>query len=101
MDDFAAFVKMQIPRQDAYQTSQLCDGEGRLLMDFVGRLVTLQQDWQAICDRIGIPCSDLPKINVGNNRPYAEYYSRDLRDLVARHWSREIELFSLEFETGP
>lgn len=101
LDDFAAFVRMQIPRQDAYQTSQLCDGEGRLLMDYVGRLGTLQQDWQAICDRIGIPCSDLPMINVGNNRPYAEYYSRDLRDLVARHWSREIELFSLEFETGP
>ena len=101
LGSFAAFVKMQIPRKDAYQASQLCDAEGRLLMDYVGRLGTLQQDWQAICERVAIPCSELPMINVGNNRSYVEYYSAELRDLVARHWSREIEMFELEFESGP
>ena len=98
---FAAFVEMQIPRMDAYQTSQLCDGDGRLLMDYVGRLGNLQNDWQAICARIDIPCSGLPMINVGNSRPYVEYFTPKLRDLVAQHWSREIEMFGLEFETGP
>ena len=100
LGSFAAFVEMQIPRRDAYQTSQLCDGEGRLLMDFVGRLGNLQEDWQAICAHIGIPCTELPRINVGSYKSYVEYYSKDLCDLVARNWAREIEMFGFGFESG-
>lgn len=100
LGSFDAFVEMQISRRDAYQTSQLCDREGRLLMDFVGRLGNLQEDWQAICARIGIPCTELPRINVGSYKSYTEYYSKDLRDLVARNWAREIEMFGFGFESG-
>ena len=34
---FAPFIEMQIPRRDAYQINPLCDSEGNLLMDFVGK----------------------------------------------------------------
>ena len=94
---FAPFIEMQIPRRDAYQTSQLCDPQGNLLMDFVGKLETLDRDWKTICERIDIPHVELPRKNVSVRRPYTDYYTPETRDLVAKHWSREIELFGYEF----
>jgi hypothetical protein len=97
LEGFGEFVEMQIPRRDAYQLKQLCDRDGRLLMDFVGKLETLDEDWQTICERIGIPHVALPRKNVSVERPYTDYYTPELRDLVARHWAREIEQFGYEF----
>jgi hypothetical protein len=94
---FAPFIEMQIPRRDAYQVNQLCGSNGELLMDFVGKLETLDDDWKIICERIGIPHQELPRKNISVKRPYTDYYTPVSRDLVAKHWSREIELFGYEF----
>lgn len=94
---FAPFIEMQIPRRDAYQINPLCDSDGNLLMDYVGKLETLDEDWKTICERIGIPHVDLPRKNVSVKRPYTDYYTPETRDLVASHWSREIELFDYTF----
>ena len=88
---------MQIPRRDAYQVNQLCDAQGKLLMDYVGKLETLDEDWKFICERIGIPHVELPRKNVSVKRPYTDYYTPETRDLVARHWAQEIELFGYTF----
>ncbi len=55
LDGFKHFIEMQIPRKDAYQINMLCDRQGNLLMDFVGKLENLESDWQTVCTRIGIP----------------------------------------------
>ena len=94
---FPEFIEMQIPRRDAYQINQLTDREGRFLMDFVGKLETLDQDWETICKRTGIPHRELPRKNVSVSRPYTDYYTAETRDLVAKHWAREIEQFAYEF----
>ncbi|MBT8040905.1 MAG: sulfotransferase family protein [Gammaproteobacteria bacterium] len=98
LDGFASFIEMQIPRRDAYQVNQLCDSNGDLLMDFVGKLENLDDDWETICWRIGIPHVALPRKNVSVKRPYTDYYTPETRDLVARRWSREIELFGYTFD---
>ena len=94
---FEGFVEMQIPRRDAYQMNQLCDRDGNFLMDYVGRMEGLGSDWKSICGRIGIPHQALPHKNFGVSRPYTEYYSPESRDLVAKHWAREIEQFGYDF----
>ena len=90
---FDEFVRMQIPRRDAYQLNMLCDRSGEMLMDFVGKVEPLDRDWGNICKRLNIPQRELPRRNVTGHRPYGDYYSPELRELVARHWKREIELF--------
>lgn len=94
---FDGFIEMQIPRRDAYQINQLCDREGRFMMDYVGKLETLDDDWKTICGRIGITHEPLPRKNISVTRPYTDYYTPEMRDKVARHWSREIEQFGYEF----
>lgn len=98
LDGFEHFIKMQIPRKDAYQINMLCDRRGKLLMDFVGKLENLQGDWQTVCERIGIPHQQLQRKNATQHRHYQDYYDNNSRQLVARHWAREIELFGYSFD---
>ncbi len=95
---FKQFIQMQVPRNDAYQMNMLCDQQGKLLMDFVGKLENLQGDWHTVCERIGLVHQPLPRKNVTQHQRFRNYYDNESRQLVARHWSREIELFEYTFE---
>jgi hypothetical protein len=97
LGSFEAFVRMQIPRRDAYQLHMLRDREGALLVDYVGKVETLDQDWRYVCDRLGIPHSELPRRNMTRHRPYRDYFDASLGELVARHWGPEIRLFDYAF----
>jgi hypothetical protein len=98
LDSFSQFIQMQIPRNDAYQINMLCDRKGQLLMDFVGKLENLQDDWKTVCERIGLPYKALPRKNVTQHRHFQDYYDEESRQLVANHWAREIEMFGYTFE---
>lgn len=98
LDGFQAFIRMQIPRRDAYQLNMLCDSKGNLLMDFVGKLENLEADWRTVCETIGIPFQSLPHRNVSEHVSYRESYDQASIDLVARYWAEEIELFGYSFE---
>jgi len=89
---------MQIPRKDAYQSNVLCDKEGKLLMDFVGKLENLDKDWQTVCQRIRIPEQVLPVKNVTQHVAYQDYFDTDSVELVGKYWAREIELFGYRFD---
>ena len=98
LDGFRQFIQMQIPRKDAYQSNMLCDRKGKLLMDFVGKLENLQDDWKTVCERIGLPYEALPRKNATQHRHFQDYYDEKSRQLVAKHWAREIEMFGYTFE---
>ncbi len=102
LGSFKAFIRMQIPRPDAYQLNMLCDRRGQLLMDFVGKLENLRgtspNDWQFVCDRIDIDHQHLPRKNIMPPRHYQDYYDQNSVQLVAKHWAREIDLFEYAFD---
>jgi hypothetical protein len=98
LPNFTEFIRMQIPRRDAYQLNMVCDRKGRLLLDFVGKLENLDEDWKTACARGGIPYQPLPRKNVTERKPYQDYYDPDSIQLVARHWAREIKLFDYSYE---
>ena len=91
------FIRMQIPRRDAYQINMLCDKKGRLLVDFVGKLENLQNDWQTACALACIPYQPLPHRNVTQHENYRDFFDQDNARLVARHWAREIKEFEYEY----
>jgi len=95
---FSDFIRMQIPRRDAYQINMMCDERGNVLMDFIGKLENLQNDWKTVCERTGIPYQELQRKNASERSHYQDYYDSESRQLVARHWAREIELFGYRFE---
>jgi hypothetical protein len=74
----------------------ICDREGNLLVDFVGRVERIDEDFAHICRRIGID-GQLPRINEAPRAHYREYYTAETRDMVAREFARDIEMFGYEF----
>lgn len=67
-------------------------------MNFIGKFETLQEDFNQVCDLIGISNSLLPHIQKSHHGHYSEYYSNDTRNLIQNRCQMEIENFSYSFK---
>jgi sulfotransferase famil protein len=70
---------------------------GELLVDFVGRYESLEEDFAYVCNRVGMACS-LPHKNSSAHGDYRGYYTAHARALVAEAYREDIELFGYEFD---
>lgn len=97
-DDFDAFLwkllqratPTSLPTQDVYFADPS-------VYNFVGKLETIEQDWQKVKEQLNISGS-LPELNVSNHRHYSTYYTSALKDSVAACDRYVIEQFGYEFQ---
>lgn len=75
----------------------LTGDQGELLSDDVGRVEAMQQSYDRIAERIGIPKTALERVNSSNRKDYRDYYDPSLMEGVAKLYARDLELFSYEF----
>jgi Sulfotransferase family len=73
------------------------DDEGRLLTDYIGRVEQMQDSYDEMARRIGIPTVSLARVNSSRRRDYRDYYDPALIDGVAKLYARDLELFGYEF----
>ena len=66
-------------------------------VDRILRFENLAEDFSSVCAAIGIPSQTLPKYNRSEREHYSKYYDDELRELVARRCSLEIERFGYTF----
>lgn len=106
-DSFDDFVRQWLNEENAQrsvlflpQYRFVCDRFGMPCLDLIGRYENLQRDYQQIAARLGVT-AQLPSINRSPDRQaYTEHYSARSRELVARVYARDIELFGYRFD-GP
>ena len=79
------------------QFEQLADANGEVEVDFVGRVESLQDDYDAACRRIGIPSRPLDRVNSSRRGDYRQYYDDELRQGVEALYRRDLELFGYGF----
>ena len=75
----------------------ITDEQGQLLTDYVGRVEQMQQSYDEICARIGIPTEPLDQVNSSRRGTYRDYYDEALIEGVAKLYARDLELFGYEF----
>ena len=79
------------------QNTFVANAQGELLSDFIGRVETMQSDYDAICERLGIPSEQLGRQNSSQHDEYRSYYDQQLIDGVAKLYGRDLELFGYDF----
>lgn len=119
---FRDFLQNRLPRPgwtDKYrhvmpQYDMLHDARGNLLVDFVGRFETLQQDFDQVCARLGVNDSRLPHRNSSDKKSrnlkravrnwlyfngenskenFADFYDAETTAIVGQLYRRDIETF--------
>lgn len=83
------------------QTDWLVDNNGKINMDFIGRYETLDRDFKAMCEMIGVKPTRLPVINKSDHYSYQSYYDPECKEIVASWHRHDIVRFNYKFEFIP
>ena len=79
------------------QLHYITDRENNILVDYVGRMESLQKDIVKICLKLKILPFKLPRLNVSKRNSYQSYYSPEIKKQVDAMYHDEIEALSYEF----
>tara|TARA_R110000824_G_scaffold93267_2_gene225703 strand:- start:1491 stop:1961 length:471 start_codon:yes stop_codon:yes gene_type:complete len=66
-------------------------------VDFIGRFESLQQDFNAVCDKIGIGPTKLSHKNKSEHKPYYEYYNSNTQSIVGEIYKEDIKFLGYKF----
>jgi len=65
----------------------------------IGRVESLESDFNYIRVRIGLPLDPIPVENkTKKDKPWREYYTPELRDLVALRYAKDLKIFGYTFD---
>jgi hypothetical protein len=84
--------------ENYFQSQFVFDQQGTKIVDFVGRFESVEKDTEAALEHIGLKGIAIPKVNVSRNKKdYRSYYTRESRELVSKHYERDVELLGYDF----
>lgn len=82
------------------QMDYIMDSKQKVGVDFIGRYENLQNDYDTICNTIGIPKIQLLHNNKSNHKHYSEYYTEETKAIIGQVFKKDIKVFGYEFEVG-
>jgi hypothetical protein len=84
------------PRMFMPQRQWLVNEQGEMLVEFIGRFESLQDDFQRICERLSV------QAELGHAKPsvrgsYRDYYDSESERLVGEVFAEDVQLFGYSF----
>ena len=80
------------------QFEYLCNDQGNILVDFVGRYEQLETDWQKFCYLVRLPKLELPNLNTSNKGDYRQYYNETTYRIVNKMFKNDFNFFKYSEE---
>jgi hypothetical protein len=80
------------------QSEFILDNDGFNMIDFIGRVENIEQDFKLLCAALSVDAVKLPKSNRSSHGRYQKYYDDKSKDIVAEYYAKDIELFRYQFE---
>jgi hypothetical protein len=80
-----------------HQHPFITDGNGKIMVDYICKQETLQEDMNVVCDKIGASRVTLKAVNKSNNQDYKSQYDEETIDIVRKTYQRDLELFGYDF----
>lgn len=96
MKTFQEYIEWRVFKHKHLQKEFFYDENGNCLVDYIGKLENISEDFEKICNKIGIE-EKLPHINKSGHKYYKKYYNYYTIDLIAKHFKEDIELFDYKF----
>lgn len=97
LGSFDKYLEWRVNEDMHLQIDFVVDPNGKLLVDFVGKYISLAQDFRYVCHRTGCN-SALPHLNRSTHRDYRRYYTDRTTELVAEAFKEDIEYFGYAFD---
>ena len=80
------------------QLDYLCDTNGNLLVDWIGRFENLEQDWEKFCWVTKVPHRLLKKrLYTSGKKPYQEHYNERTYQIVTSLFEKDIKYFGYTY----
>lgn len=75
------------------QSEFICDQDGKIIVDFVGRFENLTEDWDFVCNKVLGQSSPLPHKNKTNRRSTDSYYTEEQKKRVYKLYKTDFDNF--------
>lgn len=98
-ETFGRWVDAIADRRSMWQSSYTHDADGEPVLDFVGRLESLEADYGQVAAKLGIAPTRLGHWNRSRHGAVADFYDIELAERVVAAFKRDFEL--LGFDTTP
>jgi hypothetical protein len=95
-DEFVEYGMEKTSEKNIFK-KMLCNPEGELIVDYVGRFESLENDLKIICEKIGIESIKIFHKNKSNHKDYKSYYNNRTIELVGTHHDEDIKMFGYNF----
>lgn len=80
------------------QLEHCVDENGQVILNYIGRFENLRNEWKKISKIINCK-KPLPHVKATKkHKHYSQYYTDELRDIIAGRFNKDIEYFDYKFE---
>lgn len=95
-ENFNEYIEWRVKHNLNPQKDIICDKDGKIMVDFLGKLENIHDDFDHICKQMGFDVK-LPHLNKSKHKDYRQYYNEHSKKLIEDSFKEDIELFDYEF----
>lgn len=96
---FREFIEWRISLNVPRQIDFISNGDGSLAVDYVGKVETINKDFECILSILNIDNITLPHSNKSKRAHYSKYYNDILAERVYDYFKKDIDYFDYKFNS--